>query len=200
MVIITDFNDVYELNVLESPTKITNFISQKNIKGSSTAFINEIDCTLFIGTNLGINVFQDSNYYFINKSQGLTNYNLLASSEYNSKLYILTTNVFFVLDKSYFDRKIESKAEITKMLVNNIQLNHIELESISKKLSLKNTENNLNIFFTAVNEKYPDKLIFKYRVKKNEPWIDLVNENEINLSYLDSGIYEIDIQINALKI
>lgn len=197
LIVITDFNDVYEIDIKQSPVKLIRQISHKKIKGSSTAFIHEIDGFLYVGTNLGINVFKDKKYYFINKSQGLTDYNINKAIVDKSKLFVLTSNGYFILDNLLLknNKSRNNQAEVTKILVNNINIDFKSKISLPEGLVLDYNENNINVFFTVANEKFPDKLEFKYRLKASEPWIDLINDTQIYLSYLDRGGYDLQIQI-----
>ncbi|RRJ92725.1 sensor histidine kinase [Paenimyroides tangerinum] len=198
LIIVTDFNDVYEFDVNQSPIKIIRHINHQKIKGSTTAFVSEIEGILYVGTNLGINVFKENKYFFINKSQGFTNYNINKAITFDSKLFVLTSNGYYVLDNSNFKNKKQTInfAKITKILVNNKKLDDSTINNISNGLVLNYTENNINIFFTVTNEKFPDKLKFKYRLKSTESWTDLINDTQINLSYLDKGFYDLEIQIS----
>jgi len=198
LIVITDFNDVYELDIKQSPVKIVRHIRHDKIKGSSTAFTHEIDGVLYVGTNLGINVFKDDKYFFLNKSQGLLDYNINKAIVDDTKLYVLTSNGYFVLDNTSFinKKKRNIKAKVTKILVNNEEIDLATKAIQSKILVLDYNQNNINVFFTISNEKFPDKLKFKYRLKASEPWADLSNDTQINLSYLDRGFYDLEIQIS----
>ncbi|WP_177765707.1 histidine kinase [Flavobacterium sp. I3-2] len=197
LIVVTDFNDVYEFEIKTNKLKKVKHISHKKIKGSTTSFVEEIDGVLYVGTNLGINVFDKGRYFFIDKTQGFTNYNSRKAVVNGNKIYVLTTNGCFVLDNSYFKKSDKSNnlATITSIYINNKKLLPSELSQIQNGLSLSNTQNNITLIFTVNGEKYPDKLNFKYRLKSNEPWIDLVNENQINLSYLNRGEYNVELQI-----
>jgi len=195
---VTDFNDVFEIDLKTNPNKIIKHISYEKIKGSTTLFVCEINGVLFIGTNLGINVFYNEKYFFIDKSQGLTNYNLKNAYVYNDDLYVLTSKGYFVLNKSYFkkEKTCQTIAVVDYVLLNNDTISLEKFKDDKNEINFKYNENNLNIFFSIKNEKYPDKLIFKYRLKQDEPWIELAFDNQINLSYLDKGSYIVELLIS----
>src|SRR5690606_21377075 len=195
LVVITDYNDVYFLDVSQPKIKIEKHIPYTEIKGNTTNFIHEINGVLYIATNLGLNVFKGNTYFFIDKAQGFTNYNSLCAADNGKRLFVGTKEGFFGLNNDYFvqNRSFNNILSITDVFVNN---NKISNDSYSNnQITLPYHENNIRLNFQVNNAKYPDKLTFKFRLKPSEPWQELTTENQLSLNYLNQGNYPIELQI-----
>lgn len=194
LAVVTDYNDVYILDLSEPKIKILKHISYDKIKGSSTNFLHEINGVLYIGTNEGINVFKNNKYYFIDKSQGFKNFNSVMATHFGNNLFIATNQGFYEINNNYFEKNFPNNdhATIHSILINNQILSK---KLVNNQLILSHNENNIQLFFSVRNAKYPDKLKFAYRLKENEPWKKLTNENQIQLNYLKNDQYNIQLLI-----
>lgn len=197
LVVVTDFNDVYILDVSHPKVKILRHIPHDKIKGSSTNFVNDMEGVLYVGTNLGINILKENRYFFIDRAQGFTDYNSTMATPYNNSLYIGTKQGFFEVQNDYFNQTEVSadEAVISEILVNNRSFPKITVNSIPPELKLNYNQNNIRLLFSVPNAKYPDKIKFKYRLKSTEPWQELMDENLLSLNYLNDGDYEVALQI-----
>ncbi|WCM42109.1 histidine kinase [Flavobacterium sp. CBA20B-1] len=195
LVVVTDYNDVYILDVSQAKLKIKKQISYPKIKGSTTNFVHEINGVLYIGTNLGLNVFKENTYFFIDKAQGFTNYNSLCATDDSKRLLVGTEEGYFVLNNDYFVQKraFANTLSITDLFVNNNKISNEEYGN--NQIILPFNENNLRLHFQVNNAKYPDKLQFKFRLKPSELWQELTTENHLILNYLNAGEYSIELQI-----
>lgn len=195
LVVVTDYNDVYILDVSQPKIKIEKHIPYTEIKGSSTNFVHEINGVLYIATNLGLNVFKGDTYFFIDKAQGFTNYNSLCATDGNKRLFAGTKEGYFVLNNDYFvqNRSFDNTLSITDLFVNNKRKS--EESYINNQIILPFSENNIRLNFQVDNAKYPDKLQFKFRLKPSESWQELTTENQLSLNYLNDGNYPIELQI-----
>lgn len=195
LVVVTDFNDVYYLDVSSPKIKIKKHISHIQIKGNSTNFVQQIESVLYIGTNAGLNVFSNNTYFFIDKAQGFTSNNSNMATTYLSSLYIATQNGWYQLNNSYFFNKNVKKdaVQIKSISVNN---KPFAFNNLQKSLKLAATENTIQIHFSEINAKYPDKLHYKFRLKPTENWQSLSNNQQIDLNYLNHGNYNVQLQIN----
>lgn len=197
LVVVTDFNDVYILDVSHPKVKILRHIPHDKIKGSTTNFVNDIDGVLYVGTNLGINIFKENRYFFIDRAQGFTDYNSTMATPYNNSLYIGTKQGFFEVQNDYFNQTeaFADEAVISEIFVNNRSLPKITANSTPPELKLNYNQNNIRLLFSVPNAKYPDKIKFKYRLKSTELWQELMDENLLSLNYLNDGDYEVALQI-----
>ncbi|MEG0916143.1 MAG: histidine kinase [Myroides sp.] len=195
LVVVTDYNDVYILDVSQPKIKIEKHIPYTEIKGSSTNFVHEMNGVLYIATNLGLNVFKGDTYFFIDKAQGFTNYNSLCATDNSKRLFVGTKEGYFVLNNDYFvqKRSFNNTLSITDLFVNNKRKS--EENYSNNQIILSYSENNIRLNFQVDNAKYPDKLKFKFRLKPSEPWQELTTENQLSLNYLNDGNYPIELQI-----
>lgn len=197
LIVVTDFNDVFVLDVSLEIPKVIKQISNKKIKGSSTSFVEEIEGNLFIGTNLGINVFRNDAYYFIDNEQGFNNYNSISATVSNQILYVNTTRGYYSIANSYFNNQHDDKIEasVSKIYINNVLQDYNFLDNNENQIFLSHNQNNLRIYFSLNQVKFPNKLQFKYRLKESEPWNVLAYNNVLQLNYLNQGTYKIELQI-----
>ena len=198
LLVITDFNEIYLLDVSQPKVNILRHIPHNKIKGSSASFMNFSDEVLYVGTNMGINAFKDNRYFLIDRTQGFSNYNSTSATSDNNSLYIGTKQGVFELSKDYF-KQVEALADevvISAILVNNESLPTTAVNAASNQLKLTYKQNNVRLLFSVPNAKYPDKIKFKFRLKSTEPWLELIDENQLNLNYLNNGHYKIELQIN----
>lgn len=193
LIVITDFNDLYYLDVSSETIKIKKYISHDKIKGSTTFFVNEIDGVIFVGTNLGINVFYKDRYYLIDKAQGFTNYNSTKAIASSKQLIIGTKNGHYTLENNYFkiDRNSKTFVALQKITVNNQE----RAITSNSQLEFPFNKNNISLFFSNPNVKYPDKINYQFRLKKTEPWRKLNSTNQLTLNYLESDSYQIELKI-----
>jgi len=193
--VVTDYNDVYILDVSQPKLKIEKHIPYTEIKGSSTNFVHEMNGVLYIATNLGLNVFKGNTYFFIDKAQGFTNYNSLCATDDNKRLFVGTKEGYFVLNNDYFvqKRSFNNTLSITDLFVNNNKISNEEYGN--NQITLPFNKNNIRLNFQVDNAKYPDKLQFKFRLKQSEPWQELTTENQLSLNYLNDGFYNVELQI-----
>lgn len=195
LVVVTDYNDVYILDVSQAKLKVKKHISYQKIKGSTTNFLHEINGVLYIGTNLGLNVFKENTYFFIDKAQGFTNYNSLCATDDNKRLFVGTKEGYFMLNNDYFvqERSFNNALSITDLFVNNNKI--LNEEYGNNHIILPFNKNNIRLNFQVDNAKYPDKLQFKFRLKQSEPWQELTTENQLSLNYLNDGFYNVELKI-----
>lgn len=193
LMVITDFNELYILNVDTNIPKISKKIPFDKIKGSTTEFIESNTEALFIGTNQGLNVFVNDLYYFIDKSQGLYSYNFESAKILDDLLYIASKDGLFVVNTHYFNNPSTSLKEVRllKVMVDNKE---IPIAS-TNNFELENTQNHLILFYDILQVKFPDKISIKYRLKNNLQWQDITQKERLNLSNLESGDYQIQFLI-----
>lgn len=193
--VVTDFNDVYELSVASTPIKVVRKIAYDQVRGTSTSFVKANKGFLYIGTNEGINVFTASKYYFIDKDQGLKSYNNQSGVIVNDKLLIAGKDGVFSLQTNYFNERkpIEPKIELQKVLVNNKEW--IEKEFYDKRLVFDNSENQLTFIYELLGMQFPEKVEVFYRLKKSLQWEKSSTTSRIQLNYLESGDYDVQLKV-----
>lgn len=195
LVIITDFNDLYVLNVDDTRPKLITKIEYTEIKGSSTSFLNTFKDYLIVGTNVGINVFQNERYLFVDSEQGLKSYNYNDAVGKDDELFITSKEGVDILDLNYFKRKPTTTptVEIRQILVNNepIVIDNDE----TYQIKFKHNENNIIVLFDILNAKFPEKIRAYYRIKEDLQWEEVTELNRIQFNYLEAGDYRIQLKI-----
>lgn len=192
----TDFNDIYGIDTKTEQYEVVNFIPNNEINGSNINLLEYVDNKLFVGTNKGLTIIEGDNKFYFNKEQGFGKGEITSYLLTGNLLYIGSGNGLSVLDVNYFKKKeVSYEVSISKILINGVELSK-EGKSYHdiKNLELQTNQNNIQISFDILGAKFPQKLNFQYRLKPSESWVN-VKSNKLDLHYLQSGIYPIDIKI-----
>lgn len=198
LLVVTDFNDVYELAFENERVKIVTKTEYQDIKGSTTRGLDVINGITYITTNLGVNVFKAGKSFFIDHEQGFNNYNAIKTFTHGDTLFIGSKNGYFTINNNYFkqERKEVNEVKVSSIQINNVFRNEY-LKHINDELILDSDENNIILKYYVTNTKYPKKLNFEYRLKETEAW-KKTNDYHINLNYLNYGKYNIQLKIKNL--
>ena len=194
--VVTDFADIYCLDVSERQPTVLYKVKQEEILGHGVTFIHYVNQQLIVGTNRGVTVLDAKGTFLFNKEQGLANYNIKSSIVQGDQLLLGTDSGLYTLDLPYFKpRKIEYNLVVTSIKVNKTIVD-LAQEDVNKTraLELAYNQNSIFIDFVLLGAKYPDKLKFQYRVKPTENWSDL-EQSTIALNYLNAGEYPIEIRV-----
>lgn len=194
--VVTDFNDIYCLDISREKVKVKGVISSDELLGGSVNLLEVIDNKLIVGTNKGLIVFTSNGQFYFDEEQGFVNTEVTASVKSNTTLYIGTTKGLYTLDTKYFNARFSNlKVNLTDVFVKGKQYtdNHNDIGEL-KELRLPYQSNSLQINFAVLGAKYPKKLFFKYRLKPSEEWNE-IKSSHINLQYLESGIYPIELKV-----
>ncbi|MVX34991.1 histidine kinase [Myroides sp. LoEW2-1] len=196
MYVATDFNDIYCLSVENDTVKINNLISNEELFGTNINLLEVVNNKLIIGTNKGLTIITKTGKFYINEEQGMSNPEITSATTIGNVLYIGTTEGIYILDTQYFQPREQSlNVKLTRLLINGKEYTDESGNTVIKKeLKLPYQSNSMQIGFNVLGAKYPDKLLFKYRLKLTENWND-VKGSKIDLHYLEAGIYPIDLKI-----
>lgn len=192
----TDFNSIYRVKLGQEPIAIEEFLTSEDILGSTINLLTCVDDKLILGTNRGLTVITPEGKFYFDSEQGFLHKNITSYIKDGNLLYIGTNSGLYILDVNYFQKKQQNlKVSLSKILVNGIEVpSDIKQLSHSRILNLSSNENSLQISFNVFGAKFPNKLDFKYRLKPTESWND-VKGLRLDLHYLESGLYPIDLQI-----
>ena len=195
LLVVTDYNDIYELSINKNPGKIIKHIPYQKVIGTATRSIETNEGAIFVTTNLGINVFKGDKFFFIDKDQGLLNYNVTKTFLDGNNLLIGTKKGYYSIDTGFINkiRREENNVIISNLIINNKDKTDL-LSQFKKNIILSNDENNIVLKYYISNTKYPNKLNFQYRLKKTEDWQN-TDGNEIKLNYLNHGSYNVQLKI-----
>ncbi|MHC5202124.1 sensor histidine kinase [Myroides sp. LJL119] len=193
---ITDFNDIYSFD-LNQPGKQEEqlLIPHSKIKGHEPALLQHIDGVLYVGTNLGINVFYQDRQFFIDKEQGIIDNTISMGVGLDNQLYIATKKGYFILKNTVFKNRqlVNLKVKLTGITVNNSAY-PLPIDSQKEPwITLGAKQNNLKLSFEIQQPSYPGKIEFKYRLKQAEPWNVVKDEKNIQLYHLNEDTYHIEL-------
>lgn len=203
IVVATDFNDIYEIDFSKEKAVSGMIVSHKKIKGSEINFLKADKKKLFIGTNLGLNILDNKKFYFLDKEQGLDFTTIYSGQFYANNLYLATSSGFYTIDVSAFKyRKNNIKPLISRIKINDYFWEASKIKAViaapEESINLRYSENNIRVYFDLLGVKYPGKLQFYYRLKKQEKWNLLSEMDRIDLHYLKPGKYELELRIKDL--
>ncbi|AJH15961.1 sensor histidine kinase [Myroides profundi] len=192
----TDFNDIYILETQSGKYMVKDFISNKDITGANITLLKCIGQRILIGTSKGLTVIDGKDKFHFDKEQGFGNDEILSYELKDNLLFIGTVDGVYTLDITYFKRRhVQYEVNISDITINGHELERNgEVYHHIRKLELDSRENNIQIGFEVLGTKFPGKLEFQYRLKLGENWIS-VKENRLDLHYLESGSYPIDIKV-----
>ena len=155
----------------------------------------DVNNTIWISTNKGINSLQIENGEFIiNKVLGqsriLKSPNIIQLYVEDSLLYIGTDKGINVLDlkSEKKDKVYELPIKITQLSVNN------EDHNISEMDTFNYDQNNIVFSFIAISPKKFSKINYKYRLRGlSDEWIE-TTERKATFFKIEPGSYEFDLQ------
>ena len=203
LIVVTVYDDLYEINLQSKKTH--KKFSSSDIKGKEIQSLLVADSKYFIATNKGLNVLENNLKYLIDYEQGLETFNFTSFSRFSGNVYIGTKNGLYKVTE-YFENVVNDyKPNVN---IYNIDINGEKIERKEnykwfnlniENLELPHNKNNIKIYFTDWKMKFPKKIKFKYRLKEDEEWSAFLNENVIDLNYLQPGDYNLELFIENLS-
>ncbi len=193
-----EFGDLYVAG-LKPNFNIKKHIPTSRIIGNSIRFIETFDDAILIGTESGLNIFHDETIRFIDHEQGLGNGLIHSGKVIKDKLYIGYDKGYYELNlpKILEERDYTHQLEIRQILVNNQAFQPDKMLWFTynlDKISLKNHQNSLDIAFKPTGHPYPQKLLYRYRLGKEENWSAYTKESSISLASLSFGNYQLEVE------
>jgi len=157
--------------------KVINKISHKDIIGNTISFLEAYDEYILIGTEKGINIYNDGEVRLIDDEQGVKNKIFTSSKIIGDKLLIGTHGGYYQLDlKKILNRNpVLTSIDITKLEVNYEpwSQDHFKwFKYMGSSINLPYDKNTLTLNFLPHNHPYPNKLRYRYKVKglSNSQW------------------------------
>lgn len=193
-----EFGDLYVLS-FDPDFIIKEKIPKSNFIGNGILFIESYQDAILIGTEAGLNIYQNKSIRFIDHEQGLGAGQIQSAKVIEDKLYIGYDSGYFIVDLTQIleEKDYAHNLEITKLTVNNQTYpkeNLLWFTYKLKSLDLKNDQSNLTLGFKPVGHPYPQKLVYRYRLGSQEEWGAYSTETEILLPSLSFGNYELEIE------
>ena len=192
----TDTNEIYALQTNSPFYYDQKVIDREQIMGSDISFISWNLDKIIIGTNKGLTVFKEDGVFYFDQEQGFDPNKITTYHKKGNILYLGTLNGLYTIDTYYFQTKSrELKVKISQILVNG-KKTKLSQESFKahQALILPYNMNSLQINFSVDGAKFPKKLYYQYRLKPDGNWRK-VRESRVELHYLESGTYPIELKI-----
>ena len=199
LVLAAEFGDVF---VIEDNQrfKIIKKISKNEIIGKTINFLESYKDYLLIGTEKGINIYHNGIFRFIDKEQGLKDYNIKTSQIFDTKLWLGTQKGFYILDLESLlsSQPTVDSISVSSILVNNEPIsvsNYNWFRYQNKEIVCDYKQNSFYIDFVPKGHLYPNKLKFRYRLNKSNRWSPYNEKPNVFLSYLPYGNYNLEIEV-----
>ncbi|CAM3086274.1 sensor histidine kinase [Flavobacterium frigoris] len=203
LILAAEFGNVFIVDD-RAAFKVLDTIKKEDLIGKTILFLEAYKDYIFIGTEKGINIYQNGIFRFINKEQGLNDCNFTVSQIRDNELWLGTKNGFYTVDLDIFlkEQIAVSGIDITKITVNNIPVsrsNYKWFRYSSKKIVCDYQQNSFLIDFVPNGNPFPEKLKFRYRLKSTNRWSPYSDKTNLFLPYLPYGKYEVQIEVFDLN-
>lgn len=203
LILAAEFGNVFIVDD-RAEFKVLQTIDKDDLIGKTILFLESYKDCIFIGTEKGINIYQNGSFRFIDKEQGLKDCNFTASQIKDNQLWLGTKKGFYTIDLDILlkDQIAISGIDITKVAVNNIPVNtsnYSWFRYSSKKIVCDYQQNSFLIDFVPNGSSFPEKLKFRYRLKSNNRWSPYSDKSNLFLPYLPYGNYEVEIEAYDLN-
>lgn len=199
LILAAEFGDVYvidDTNKFQIITKIPKY----RIIGNSINFLEAYQDYILIGTEKGVNVYQNGKIRLFDKEQGLKDSNFKTSQIFDGLLWLGTQKGFYTLD---LKKVLKHEKEVTSVSIGSIMINNKPLPKSdykwfqlnSKELVTDYQNNSFSIDFIPKGHLFPNKLKFRYRLNEDNNWSPYAERPNLFLSYLPNGNYNVEVEV-----
>lgn len=197
--------DVFILDVLRK-FKVLEKIPAQKLFGRSISFIKSYKEYIIIGNEKGVVFYKDGEIRLLDEDQGLS-HKIIKTADLNKNiLSIGTLEGYFKLDLERFlsPKHLNPSLKLTNIDVNFAPIskdNFKWFQFNSTRLELPYSENTLSIDFEPFQTAYPSKLFYSYKLNgmENASWSNWSESKSINLTYLPSGKFDLEVRIKDLN-
>ncbi len=198
----TEFGDFYRLG-LEPEFTIKSKLPKASIMGNSILFLESYEDAFFIGTEKGLNIYQNGTIRFLDMEQGLSAYPAFSGKVYGKELYLGSNAGYYVLDLPKILNQTYSNHQLA---ITNLEINH-EPSTLDdylwftyqpNELELNHDKNTLLIDFKPIDHPYPKKLLYRYRLRNDAEWSPFSAQSSLTLPYLPPGKYDLVVETTDL--
>ncbi|EIA07733.1 histidine kinase [Flavobacterium frigoris] len=203
LILSAEFGNVFVVDDTKS-FKIVETIAKDKIIGKTILFLESYKDYIFIGTEKGINIYQNGQVRLIDKQLGLIDCEFTTSQIFNKQLWIGSKKGYYIIDLATLTKEqaTVSKLYISKIAVNNIPLaksNFYWFRFAADELSLDYNQNSLSIDFIPEGHTIANKLKFRYRLKSANRWSPYNDKTNLFLAYLPYGNYLVEVEVLDLN-
>ncbi|SEB07322.1 Two component regulator propeller [Flavobacterium gillisiae] len=202
--IATNSGEVYLADIRDD-FKISIKISRESIKGNSILFLEMYKDYVIIGTENGLTIYNKDGFRYIDEEQGLKRTDFTSSKVIGNELIIGTNLGYYKLD---LEKILNPPVVKFDFKIYNIRINRKPIKGDSynwfdyskSNLELNYDENVVELDYLVSNHPYSSKLEYRYQIKGlNEIWSTYSNKTHIELPYLPSGKFSINVQVRDLN-
>lgn len=199
LIIASEFGAVYVIDNTKS-FKILKTIPKNQLIGTTITFLESYQDYIFIGTDKGINCYHNGVIQLFDKEQGLKDTAITSSHIFENQLWLGTKKGFYTINLK--------KITATKNSVTDIQISSIAINSIpvhlkkyrwfsyqSSQLITDYEHNTIALEFVPKGHSFPNKLKFRYRLKKSNRWSPYTEKPFVYLSYLPNDTYNLELEV-----
>lgn len=199
LIIASEFGDIYVIDNTKS-FKILKTIPKNQLIGTTITFLESYQDYIFIGTEKGINCYHNGVMQLFDKEQGLKDTAITSSQIFENQLWLGTKNGFYTIDL----KKLTSiKNTVTNIKISSIAVNSIPINPRnyrwfsyqSNQLITDYEHNTIALDFVPKGHSFPNKLKFRYRLKKSNRWSPYTEKPFVYLSYLPNDTYNLEIEV-----
>lgn len=203
LILSAEFGNVFVVDDTKS-FKIVETITKDKIAGKTILFLEAYKDYLFIGTEKGINIYQNGQVRLIDKQLGLVDCEFTTSKIFGNQLWIGSKKGYYIIDLGAITKEqaTVSKLYISKIAVNNIPLDKSNFDWFrfaADELSLDYNQNSLSIDFIPEGHTIANKLKFRYRLKSSNRWSPYNDKTNLFLAYLPYGNYLVEVEVLDLN-
>lgn len=201
LILAAEFGNVFIVDDTKK-FKVLKTISKNEIVGNTILFLEAYKDYIFIGTERGLNIYQNGKIRLIDKEQGLTDAIVTTSHIFENQLWLGTKKGFYKID---LDKVLKAQITVSDIKISNIEINGIGIdidksnyksfEYHSKSINSDYKHNSFLINFIPKGHPFPNKLKFRYRLKTSERWSPYSDKTNLFLPYLPSGNYILEIEV-----
>lgn len=199
LIIASEFGAIYVIDNTKS-FKILKTIPKNQLIGTTITFLESFQDYIFIGTEKGINCYHKGVMQLFDKEQGLKDAAITSSYIFENQLWLGTKKGFFTID---LNKITATKNSVTDIKISSIAINSVPIAPKnyrwfsyqSNQLITDYEHNTIALDFVPKGHSFPNKLKFRYRLKKTNRWSPYTEKPFVYLSYLPNDTYNLEIEV-----
>ncbi|WP_233264561.1 MULTISPECIES: histidine kinase [unclassified Flavobacterium] len=199
LIIASEFGAIYVIDNAKS-FKTLKTIAKNHLIGTTITFLESYQDYLFIGTEKGINCYHNGVIQLFDKEQGLKDAAITSSNIIENQLWLGTKKGFYTID---LKKITATKNSVTDIKISSIAINSVPIDPKnyrwfsyqSNQLTADYEHNTIALDFVPKGHSFPNKLKFRYRLKKSNQWSPYSEKPFVYLSYLPNDTYNLEIEV-----
>ncbi|PKH67795.1 histidine kinase [Flavobacterium sp. ALD4] len=203
LILASEFGDVFVVDDTKL-FKIVKVIPKDQLAGKTILFLEAYKNYIFIGTEKGINIYQNGKVRLIDKQLGLIDCVFTTSKIFENQLWLGSKEGYYIVDLTTLtkEQRTVAKLGISEIAINSIPINKSNFNWFryaSDELRLDYNQNSLSIDFMPEGHVIADKLKFRYRLKSSNRWSPYSDKANLFLAYLPYGHYLVEVEVLDLN-